>query len=239
MGKRVNHNIEWLQDDDGSLYGYKNLLTGAVIQTPALAIDASGNIIAIVANQTGTLANLLTLAGSNGQIAVATDVNALVKFNGVAGQAVAYYRNRMSSLFAVKQNSIVLPTATDTTELINGSSATQIFYNDNSIFDPTTGYFTAPLNAVGLRFCINVQWSDSSVATSYTQSVKVQFYTAGFWFDYLVLNLTKSIPSTANITNISTPIYGSTTSQMRVLFNQNSGVSLTPTVNFSAEYFMA
>ena len=77
-------------------------LTAAGFST--IPVDASGNILANVLHRTGTLASLLTLAGGNGEIGVATDVNALVKYNGVAGQAVAFYRNRYSHIAAGTAN---------------------------------------------------------------------------------------------------------------------------------------
>lgn len=67
--------------------------TGVLVDqlgTPLPALRAT------IVPRTGTLASLLTLAGNNGEIGVATDVDAFVKFNGTAGQAKAYYRSRLA-----------------------------------------------------------------------------------------------------------------------------------------------
>ena len=54
----------------------------------ALPIDANGDVIANLVPRTGLLADLLALGGSLNEIAIATDVKAVVRFTGVAGQAV-------------------------------------------------------------------------------------------------------------------------------------------------------
>lgn len=57
----------------------------------ALCPDASGNVYANVVPRTGTLSSLLALAGGVGELSCATDADAIVKHNGVAGQARAFY----------------------------------------------------------------------------------------------------------------------------------------------------
>jgi len=56
---------------------------------PAIALN--------VVPRTDTLANLLAIAGNVGEIASATDSNAIVKFNGVVGGAKAIYPNSATS----------------------------------------------------------------------------------------------------------------------------------------------
>lgn len=63
----------------------------------ALPQDANGNIIANVNHRTGLLASLLGLGGGAGEIAVATDFDALVRYTGVVGEAKAFYRQTLLS----------------------------------------------------------------------------------------------------------------------------------------------
>jgi len=56
-------------------------------QFAMLPVDANGDVIANIGQQTGLLGDLMALAGNPGQIGVATDMTALVLFNGTAGQA--------------------------------------------------------------------------------------------------------------------------------------------------------
>lgn len=59
---------------------------------PLLTVEEpSKNIIANVNHRTGTLSSLLTLDGGVGEISVATDYNAIVRHNGVSGQAIAFF----------------------------------------------------------------------------------------------------------------------------------------------------
>lgn len=56
-------------------------------QYALLPVDENGDAIANIGQQTGLLGDLMALSGNPGQIAVATDMTALVLFNGTAGQA--------------------------------------------------------------------------------------------------------------------------------------------------------
>lgn len=59
---------------------------------PLLTVEEpSKNIIANVNHRTGTLSSLLTLDGGVGEISVATDYDAIVRHNGVSGQAIAFF----------------------------------------------------------------------------------------------------------------------------------------------------
>lgn len=60
-------------------------------------LDADGNIIANVNLRTGALDTLLTLAGGAGEVGVATDVDALVRYTGVQGEAKAFYQNKLTA----------------------------------------------------------------------------------------------------------------------------------------------
>jgi hypothetical protein len=63
----------------------------------------NGNISANVNLRSGTLSTLLPLAGGTSEIGYATDVNALVRFNGTAGDAEVYgsYTNGYTKTFTI------------------------------------------------------------------------------------------------------------------------------------------
>lgn len=52
-----------------------------------LPVDANGDVEANIAHRTGNLSDLLLVDGGDGEIGVAVDVEALVLYNGVSGQA--------------------------------------------------------------------------------------------------------------------------------------------------------
>lgn len=53
-----------------------------------LPVNAQGDVQANIVHRTGLLSTLMALAGSPGEIGVATDTKSLVIFDGVAGQAI-------------------------------------------------------------------------------------------------------------------------------------------------------
>jgi hypothetical protein len=61
----------------------------AVAAALGFSFDAQGNIVANIVPRTGTLASLLALDGGIGELSSATDFPAIVKHDGVAGEAVA------------------------------------------------------------------------------------------------------------------------------------------------------
>lgn len=99
-------------------------VTADAIQNGANALcpDGSGNVTANVLHRTGTLSSLLALAGGSGEISCATDADALVKHNGVAGQAKALYAGGGLVLF----NSTAV-----TNDTIDCSSYSELIINSN------------------------------------------------------------------------------------------------------------
>ena len=75
-------------DANGNPTGTINPKDGSLFALLPLALD--GNASVNVNLRTDTLANLLNLAGGVSEIGYATDVDTLVKFNGVAGKAEVY-----------------------------------------------------------------------------------------------------------------------------------------------------
>lgn len=56
-------------------------------------LEVNDGIVTPVKHRIDTLSNLLGLAGKEGEISVASDIDALVKHTGVAGEAKAFFRN--------------------------------------------------------------------------------------------------------------------------------------------------
>jgi hypothetical protein len=115
-------------------------LLGISAKLDLLNFDANGNLIANVTMRTGTYASLITLAGSLGEIGICTDVQAFIAFNGTAGQAKAYFRNRMVSLSQLTMT---------TTTVANGATNVRLPFNTTNrlgdVFTVTGGYGSLPV----------------------------------------------------------------------------------------------
>jgi hypothetical protein len=74
-----------LYDNAGAVGELPTTGTGSVVLSNSPTL--TGNVSANVNLRSDTLANLLPLAGGSSEVGYATDVNALVRFNGAAGQA--------------------------------------------------------------------------------------------------------------------------------------------------------
>lgn len=122
------------------------------INYATLPIDPiTGNVSAQVNHRTGLLGNastgLLSLSGGLGEIGVATDSNALVKYTGVAGEAKAFWRSHVGPSAAFRQA---------TNQNITGGAAPvtlnlDAVYVDSAItFDAALDTFRIPAGSTGL-----------------------------------------------------------------------------------------
>jgi hypothetical protein len=132
-----------------------------------LNFDANGNLIANVTMRTGTYASLITLAGSLGEIGICTDVQAFIVFNGVAGQAKAYFRNRMVSLCQFTLT---------TTSVANGSADIRLPFSNTGrlgdVFTVAGGYGSLPtLVYPDLRLHGNLRLAYNASITALTLSL--------------------------------------------------------------------
>jgi hypothetical protein len=158
----------------------------------ALPLDPQGNAIANIIPRTGTLASLLALDGGNGEISVATDVQALVRHNGTPGGAVAHYRAGVTdavyfdsfSYLGVPSGATGAVPATapikDTSGLADGAQG---------------GSFSLPDGAVGSLF-IEAQWGPSAAGTY--RKIAVEVWAGGAWVEYKVF----SIPAAADANQV-------------------------------------
>lgn len=129
-----------------------------------LNYDVNGNLIANVTMRTGTLASLLSLAGSLGEIGVATDKPAIVVFNGLAGQASAYYQGRSSARFRgfAADTLTGIPTATKTPAGIGS-----VILQDEFSLVTNIGINGTVLVPTGAKFAsidASFKWDDSATA---------------------------------------------------------------------------
>lgn len=147
----------------------------------ALPVDANGNIIANVNHRTGAIADLLTLSGGDGEIGVATDVAALVRFNGVAGQAVAFYaaQRRESATFLAG------------TGVVN-TGASWIPYKGletttftPSWFDDANQWFVVPSWAKIFEFDYTITWAVDASGSQRKMRIEYSMNSGATWFGAL------------------------------------------------------
>lgn len=121
------------------------LIAGGAISAHlfSLLFDDAGNLIANVNHRTGNLASLLQLDGGDGEISVATDVEAFVKHTGVAGGARAHYttRNKIAELILPFSASADAATPTKVDLITNGLTSSFLGFS----YDDVNQKFMAPL----------------------------------------------------------------------------------------------
>jgi hypothetical protein len=90
-----------LYDNAGAVGELPVTGTGSVVLSDSPTL--TGNVTANVNLRSGTLATLLPLAGGTSEIGYATDANALIRFNGTAGDAEVYgsYTNGYTKTFTI------------------------------------------------------------------------------------------------------------------------------------------
>lgn len=102
----VTGNFAGFVDGDGTIRYVPGMDTPPAAGGTPVVTDVNGFAVVNLIPRRNTLANLLALAGGVGEISEATDWNALVQHNGVAGQAVVLYckPKRCSVFSAVPQS---------------------------------------------------------------------------------------------------------------------------------------
>lgn len=106
----------------------------------ALPRDSNGAILANVAHRTGTLASLMALGGSAGEISTATDYPSLVLHTGNPGQARSLVPMQGVRIAAWRKTAAV-PVATGVRVDVAGVTAIS---DPNSWLNTTTGVLTIP-----------------------------------------------------------------------------------------------
>lgn len=124
-GANGDISIDWA----GNRVYRKNAGAWTSVVDPIFAGGVAGTTFsATVINQTDTLANLLALAGNQGQIAVPTDSTGVVRFTGVAGQA-----QHLASGGAVKVvDASAFPTGETQVTVSNDQTKVHVVYGGNA-----------------------------------------------------------------------------------------------------------
>lgn len=166
-------------------------------KTNPLNFDVNENLVANVSMRSGTYASLIDLAGIVGEIGVCTDRNALVVFNGVAGQAQPFYRSREIGRMVI--GSSVATIANNTATVVNISTTVLNDFASDQI-DLTNNTFTAPSYAAYVSISISISWGDAGAAVSGSmRRVSIEFEASpgsGFWFESYAM----AVPAFANAT---------------------------------------
>jgi len=192
----------------------------------ALPLDANGNAIANVNHRTGTLTSLLTLSGGGGEISVATDYDAIVRHNGTAGQAKAFYANpEFLALVAERTSALSVGNAADTVV----PSFTTEYVDPLGMMNLTTGEITIPSGYSGMSLIASLGWGDAAVASSNLRKVWMQAEAAPtFWFDFGIALIMNSVANNSTYMGYFVADFGNNVAsnagkKLRLVARQESG----------------
>lgn len=167
----------YVTTDTGRLYRWGG---SAYVNIGGLTFDANGNVDANVNLRTGTLANLLLLEGGVSEVGRASDVEALVLFNGVADGAVPFFRNRVvaSAISGITATAANVSSTVWTPVPFNLTG--QHLANENIInpANPTELFFPSGANAV--RIHGHIQFSESAAGES--RKLRVEYWNGSVWY---------------------------------------------------------
>lgn len=184
--------------------------TGNVVLSDSPTL--TGNVNANVNLRTGTLSSLLALPGGVSEIGYASDVDTLVKFNGVGGQAEVYGKQGYGTTL-----NYVLTNA-NCTNVIDCNNVSYLYINT----DPS---FTTVLTN------LNIKLPATSVANGITSLTIVFGYNYAGWGSSLTFTLSYQAIDIANFANVYYPIPadGSTTNVAKLNYSFSSSYSFIPT----------
>lgn len=147
-----------------------------------LPLDASGNIIANVNHRTGHLADLLTLAGGDGEISVADDADAFVAHTGTALEARAFYRS--SKIAELHVHGTIASLVGGTASVVDLASKT-VDYGGMTV-DLANNKFQPPKGTKYVKGTIYVTVTDADVTAGTKFTAYIDYYISGFGWSYLV-----------------------------------------------------
>ena len=206
----------------------------------ALPLDANGNATANINHRTGLLDSLLGLPGGAGEIGVATDIDALVVYSGVTGEAVPFYRNGHIGTFAPAGNTTVSAVASGATgKVVTFSGA----YMDAPGFLAAGGdnvTFVVPASsakrcAVEVACGFYYGFTDSGTGTVRKLILQYDTSGSGAWAD---LAEVAAIPGAGLSANANSRMVGTVhqvfptadTAKFRLIAKQDSGGALDLTI---------
>lgn len=217
----------------GSLEEQVLIAGGAVpIGLFSLQFDEFGNLLANVNHRVGLLANLLELSGGNGEIAKASDADALVVFNGVAGEAKAYFRSStVGEVGIVAEYAQTVPAGAGTVYTGMDMAGT-VASGNAALWDNVNEEFLAPANSNVIEVDFNFKFAAS--ATGNYRRVKLQYWSVagGAWGDLVTaefVNANTALPVIAAGKLSSS--FGATQTRLRLAFSHGdtaAAVVVTP-----------
>jgi len=116
------------------------IATGAYVGV-GIQTDENGNLIANVSHRKGAIADLLAITNAgDGEIAVATDVNAIVVYRGISPSVgKAYYMDKEVARAVASSSTTSIVTATETTLKL-----TAVTHDPNSLLDVVNEWVVLP-----------------------------------------------------------------------------------------------
>jgi hypothetical protein len=144
--------------------------TGSVVLSDSPAL--TGNISANVNLRSDTLANLLPLAGGSSEVGYATDANALVRFNGTAGQAqiLGAYSNGGTLTFTLNASNIANLTNPASGVYIDCNNVSYLYVMIDPAIQGTSNNYTN----------LNIKLPNPTSIPSFKVFIQ-SIYFSGFW----------------------------------------------------------
>ena len=210
----------------GSGGGVEAAAVGGLTETS----PGSGIYDANIIHRTGTIAALLALDGGNGEIGVATDMQALVRFNGAIGGARAFYRSGLMAGIYVNRDNLAGYIANNTDVPLTYVMANRV---DTLGVVQTDGSFIfsgfAPHEVVGVSYSIDQSFGSSAVGSVREITLQLEF-SPGVWID--LVNQRNSVAVIANAVMRTSRISSSAANasgvlKLRLAIKQDSGAAMS------------
>ena len=157
----------------------------------ALPLDANGNVIANINHRTGYLNSLLLLTGGDGEIAKATDANALVVYDGQPLGGKAFYRS--TKIAEVHVHGTIAALTGGTASVVDLTSST-VNYGGMEV-DLANDKFRPPATTKYVKMTLQIYVSDADVTANTKLSAYVDYWVPGFgWSNLLGTELFEKLP---------------------------------------------
>lgn len=187
----------------------------------AIPLDENGNAMANVNHRTGTLAALLALAGGDGEISKATDIDAIVVHNGVALEAKAYHRS--SKIAELHVHGTIASLVGGTAGVVDLTSKT-VDYGGMTV-DLANNKFQPPVGTKYVKATIYISVTDADVTAGTKFTAYVDYYVSGFGWSYLIGQelFEKNPMAYMQASGDAIALHGVTTVDLSSLFDRSPG----------------